>query len=119
MPVVALCETPFYGYRGIVKRVTDVVFAAADPRLTAPLMLAIAIGVRRTSPGPIIFKQRRYGLDGREIVVYKFRTMTVLEDGAQVVQATRTIRASRRSEASCGATRSTSCRSCSTCCRDA
>jgi putative colanic acid biosynthesis UDP-glucose lipid carrier transferase len=45
--------------------------------------------VRTTSPGPIIFKQRRYGLDGREITVYKFRTMTVLEDGAKVVQATR------------------------------
>lgn len=89
MPVVALCETPFYGYRGIVKRVTDVAFALLILALTAPLMLAIAIGVRRSSPGPIIFKQRRYGLGGREIVVYKFRTMTVLEDGTSVVQASR------------------------------
>ena len=47
----------------------------------APLMLFIAIGVKLTSPGPVLFKQRRYGLDGREIVVYKFRSMTVAEDG--------------------------------------
>jgi putative colanic acid biosynthesis UDP-glucose lipid carrier transferase len=43
--------------------------------------------VKRTSPGPVIFKQRRYGLDGEEILVYKFRTMTVTEDGKSVVQA--------------------------------
>jgi putative colanic acid biosynthesis UDP-glucose lipid carrier transferase len=89
MPVVALCETPFYGYRGVVKRITDVVFAATLLLITAPLLLAIAWMVKRTSPGPVIFKQRRYGFDGQEIVVYKFRTMTVLEDGAQVKQAQR------------------------------
>jgi len=52
-------------------------------------MLAIAIGVKVSSPGPVLFKQRRYGLDGREIVVYKFRTMRVLEDGNVIRQATR------------------------------
>jgi putative colanic acid biosysnthesis UDP-glucose lipid carrier transferase len=57
--------------------------------IAAPLMLALAWLVRRSSPGPVIFKQRRYGLDGREILVYKFRTMTVLEDGPRVVQATK------------------------------
>ena len=45
--------------------------------------------VRLSSPGPIIFKQRRYGLDGREIAVYKFRTMRVTEDGAQIRQASK------------------------------
>ena len=44
-------------------------------------MLAIALAVKLTSPGPVIFSQRRYGLDGEEIVVYKFRSMTVTEDG--------------------------------------
>jgi putative colanic acid biosynthesis UDP-glucose lipid carrier transferase len=88
-PVVAMRETPFYGYRGILKRVTDVVFALILLIALLPLMIAIAIAVRFTSPGPAIFKQRRAGLDGREIVVYKFRTMTVLEDGAAVTQATR------------------------------
>src|SRR6185295_3144857 len=48
-----------------------------------------ALAVKATSPGPVLFRQRRYGLDGREIVVYKFRSMTVLEDGPEVRQATR------------------------------
>jgi len=49
----------------------------------------IAIVVKASSPGPVIFKQRRYGLDGREIAVYKFRTMSVVEDGAEVRQASK------------------------------
>lgn len=87
IPVVALCETPFCGYRGVVKRITDIALAAILLVLAAPLMLAIAVAVARSSPGPVIFKQRRYGLDGEEIVVYKFRTMNVVEDGASIVQA--------------------------------
>jgi putative colanic acid biosynthesis UDP-glucose lipid carrier transferase len=90
VPVVAMCETPFYGYGGLVKRITDVAFALAILVIAAPLMLLIALGVKLSSPGPVLFKQRRYGLDGHEILVYKFRTMTVLEDGDQVHQATRT-----------------------------
>jgi putative colanic acid biosysnthesis UDP-glucose lipid carrier transferase len=89
IPVVALCETPFCGYRGVVKRITDISLAAVLLVLAAPIMLAVAIAVALSSPGPIIFKQRRYGLDGEEIVVYKFRTMTVAEDGARIVQATK------------------------------
>ena len=57
--------------------------------LLAPLMLAIAAAVKVSSPGPVLFSQRRYGFGGQEITVYKFRSMTVLEDGAQVTQATR------------------------------
>jgi putative colanic acid biosynthesis UDP-glucose lipid carrier transferase len=89
LPVVAVCESPFYGFNGMVKRVSDFVFAAFILVLIAPLLLAIAAGVKLSSPGPILFKQRRYGLDGRKIVVYKFRTMTVAEDGDVVRQATR------------------------------
>jgi putative colanic acid biosysnthesis UDP-glucose lipid carrier transferase len=89
IPVVALCETPFCGYRGVIKRITDIAFAAWILVIASPLMLALAVMVRMSSPGPIIFAQRRYGLDGREIVVWKYRTMTVLEDGTQVVQARR------------------------------
>jgi putative colanic acid biosysnthesis UDP-glucose lipid carrier transferase len=89
-PIVALCETPFCGYRGVVKRSTDIALAATILVLAAPLMLGIAIAVALSSPGPILFKQRRYGLDGEEIIVYKFRTMTVEEDGPRVAQATRT-----------------------------
>lgn len=89
LPVVAVCESPFYGASGMIKRVSDIVLAAAILVLISPLMLAIAIGVKLTSPGPALFKQRRYGLDGREIVVYKFRSMRVLEDGNVIRQATR------------------------------
>ena len=79
----------FFGYRAIAKRVTDVLISATVLILAAPLMLAIAILVRLSSPGPVIFRQRRYGLNGDEIIVYKFRTMTVTEDGATIAQATR------------------------------
>lgn len=88
-PVVALCETPFYGYRGVVKRITDIALALAVLLLALPLMLVLALLVRLSSPGPVIFQQRRYGLDGREIMVYKFRTMNVVEDGPSIVQASR------------------------------
>jgi putative colanic acid biosysnthesis UDP-glucose lipid carrier transferase len=89
IPVVAVCETPFYGINGLIKRVSDLALASLILVLVCPLMLAIAIGVKLGSPGPALFKQRRYGLDGREIIVYKFRTMTVLEDGDVIRQATR------------------------------
>jgi putative colanic acid biosysnthesis UDP-glucose lipid carrier transferase len=89
IPVVAMCETPFYGYRGVAKRLTDISFSALILLLLLPLLVLIAIAVKLSSPGPIIFKQRRYGLDGREIAVYKFRTMRVTEDGAQIRQASK------------------------------
>jgi putative colanic acid biosynthesis UDP-glucose lipid carrier transferase len=89
LPVIALRDTPFHGVEGWVKRMEDVVLASAILVLVSPLLAAIALAVRLTSPGPVIFKQRRYGLDGREIRVYKFRTMSVCEDGDRVAQATR------------------------------
>ena len=90
IPVVAMCETPFYGYRGVTKRLTDIVLSLAILLLLLPLLSVVALAVKFSSPGPVIFKQRRYGLDGREIAVYKFRTMTVTEDGAQIRQASKT-----------------------------
>ena len=89
LPVVAVCESPFYGMDGLLKRASDIVLASAILVLIAPLMLAIAFAVKAGSPGPVLFKQRRYGLDGREIFVYKFRSMSTLEDGGAVTQATR------------------------------
>src|SRR5262249_25555943 len=90
VPLIALCETPLHGTRGVSKRVTDLTLASLILIPAAPIMLAIALLVRFTSPGPIIFKQRRYGLDGREIIVYKFRTMRVTEDGEAIRQVTQT-----------------------------
>jgi putative colanic acid biosynthesis UDP-glucose lipid carrier transferase len=89
VPVVAMCETPFYGYRGLIKRLMDIGIASAALVVLAPVMIAIAIAIRRTMSGSVLFTQRRYGLDGREFNVYKFRTMTVSEDGADFRQATR------------------------------
>ena len=89
LPVVAVCETPFFGVNGLVKYASDFVLAAIILFLISPLMVAIAAGVKLSSPGPVLFRQRRYGVDGRKIVVYKFRSMTVAEDGDVVTQATR------------------------------
>jgi putative colanic acid biosysnthesis UDP-glucose lipid carrier transferase len=90
IPVVAMLETPFYGYRGVAKRVTDVGFSTLILLLLLPLLVVIALAIRLSSAGPVIFTQRRYGLDGKEIGVYKFRTMRVTEDGEQIRQASKT-----------------------------
>jgi len=89
VPVVGLCETPFTGTNRLVKRLSDLVFSALILVLISPLLLVIAIGVKLSSPGPVIFKQRRNGLDGGEIVIYKFRSMLAQDDGAAVPQATK------------------------------
>ena len=87
MPVIAICESPFTGLNGVLKRISDIVIAALIQVMLLPIMAIIAVAVKLSSPGPIIFRQRRYGLNGEEILVYKFRSMTVAEDGAKVVQA--------------------------------
>src|SRR5450830_1460027 len=87
MPVVAVRETPLTGYDGLIKRVADFCFAILILILISPIMLFIALGIKFSSHGPIIFKQRRYGLDGKEILVYKFRSMSVCEDDHEVKQA--------------------------------
>jgi putative colanic acid biosynthesis UDP-glucose lipid carrier transferase len=89
MPVMAVCDTPFNGMAGIVKRLSDIVLSALILLLASPVFLALGLAVKFTSPGPIIFKQRRYGLDGKEILVYKFRSMTTEDNGAVVKQATK------------------------------
>jgi putative colanic acid biosysnthesis UDP-glucose lipid carrier transferase len=71
----------------VTKRVTDLILSLLILIPVLPVMLVIAVMVKMSSPGPAIFKQRRYGLDGREITVYKFRTMFVMEDGGQIAQA--------------------------------
>ena len=87
IPIVAICETPFQGMNGFLKRISDILLSVFILILLSPLLLMIAIAVKLTSPGPVLFQQRRYGLDGKEILVYKFRSMAVCEDGNQIVQA--------------------------------
>ena len=81
IPVIAVCESPFYGLHGIVKRLSDIVISGTALLLLSPVLLAVALGVRFDSPGPIIYRQKRYGLDGKEFIVYKFRSLRVVEDG--------------------------------------
>ena len=87
--VISVCDTPFRGLNGFLKRASDTVFSIAILIAIIPLLLMIAVAVKAGSPGPVIFKQRRYGLDGEQIVVYKFRSMAVSEDGHTIRQATK------------------------------
>ena len=89
MPAISVCDTPFHGMDAVMKRVTDLVLASFALLMLAPLMLLLALAVKATSPGPVWFRQRRYGLNGEEILVYKFRSMRVMENGATVTQATK------------------------------
>jgi putative colanic acid biosynthesis UDP-glucose lipid carrier transferase len=89
MPAISVCDTPFHGMDAVLKRTTDVALAGLALLGAAPLMVAIALAVKLSSRGPVLFRQRRYGLNGEQINVYKFRSMTVCEDGAVVTQATR------------------------------
>lgn len=89
LPVFSVCDTPFQGNYAAQKRAMDFVAACAGLLLLWPVMLVAAIAVKLSSSGPVLFRQRRYGLNGEEILVYKFRSMTVCEDGARVTQARR------------------------------
>ena len=83
VPLVSLWESPFYGVNSWVKRTEDLFLASLFLLVSAPLMLFIALGIKFSSPGPVFFKQWRYGLDGKKILIYKFRTMQVCEDGSE------------------------------------
>lgn len=89
MPVVSVFENPFYGIDGMVKRGMDLVLGSMILAAAAIPMALIAAGIKLTSRGPVFFRQKRYGLDGREIWVWKFRTMRVCEAAANFTQAHR------------------------------
>jgi putative colanic acid biosynthesis UDP-glucose lipid carrier transferase len=89
LPAVSVFENPLYGVDGLVKRTADLVFGSLLLAAAALPMLVISVFIKVTSAGPVFFRQRRYGLDGREILVWKFRTMTCCDNGHDVRQATR------------------------------
>ncbi|HZX31009.1 MAG TPA: undecaprenyl-phosphate glucose phosphotransferase [Rhodocyclaceae bacterium] len=89
MPLVSIHETPFDGVYGWVKRLEDIALSCVILLLTLPVMAVIALAVKASSPGPILFRQRRYGLNGTVVEVWKFRTMRICEDGNEVRQAAR------------------------------
>lgn len=87
LPSISIFDSPMDGPNAIVKRVEDIVLSILILAFIAVPMFAIALGVKLSSKGPVFFKQRRYGIDGRSIEVWKFRSMTVMENGDTVVQA--------------------------------
>jgi putative colanic acid biosynthesis UDP-glucose lipid carrier transferase len=89
IPVVSIHESALDGSAALLKRIEDLVVGSLILALAALPMLAIAIAIKVTSPGPIIFRQWRYGRNGKRIRVLKFRTMTTCDDGPVVKQATK------------------------------
>jgi putative colanic acid biosynthesis UDP-glucose lipid carrier transferase len=84
---ISVYDNPMKGGAAIVKRFEDVVLSSIILSIIALPMLAIAIGIKLSSKGPVIFKQHRYGLNGKRIDVWKFRSMTVTENAEVVTQA--------------------------------
>ncbi|MEB0259590.1 undecaprenyl-phosphate glucose phosphotransferase [Undibacterium sp. 10I3] len=87
-PVLASTETPFIGLAALPKRLLDLFGATLGLILLSPLFLIIAIGVKLSSPGPVLFKQKRYGVAGKPINIYKFRSMINHNSKGPVIQAT-------------------------------
>jgi putative colanic acid biosynthesis UDP-glucose lipid carrier transferase len=88
LPAVSVFENPLYGVDGLLKRTADLVLGTLLLAAAALPMFVIGLAIRFSSAGPIFFRQRRYGLDGREILVWKFRTMRCCDDGPAISQAT-------------------------------
>ena len=86
---LSVFESPYIGAREFIKRTEDIIVASIILMLISPILIAIALAVKFTSKGPAIFKQDRYGLDGRKIKVWKFRSMSVTENNSVVTQATK------------------------------
>ena len=84
---VELQRPPLDAFERSYKRLLDLTVASVVLALLAPLLLFVAVLIKLDSPGPVIFRQRRRGFDNREFRILKFRTMSVLEDGAHIVQA--------------------------------
>ncbi|EOX0726080.1 sugar transferase, partial [Klebsiella pneumoniae] len=89
VPVVPLFDTPLSGINMLFKRLEDIVVSSIILVLISPVLIGIALAVKFSSPGPIIFRQIRYGMDGKPIKVWKFRSMTVMENDDKVIQATK------------------------------
>ncbi|HBL7018668.1 MULTISPECIES: undecaprenyl-phosphate glucose phosphotransferase [Serratia] len=89
VPVVPLFETPISGMNMVLKRLEDIILSASILVFISPVLVCISLAVKLTSPGPIIFRQQRYGIGGKPINVWKFRSMKVMENGGDVVQATK------------------------------
>ena len=86
---ISVYDSPMKGGYSMLKRIEDLVLASIILCIIALPMLAIAIAIKLTSKGPVIFKQHRYGVDGKKIKIWKFRSMTTQDNGDVVKQATK------------------------------
>lgn len=88
-PVLCIYDAPLSAQHAFVKRAEDLIIGSLILLLILPVMAVIALAIKSSSPGPVLFKQSRHGLRGEEFQVWKFRTMTVCENGEVIKQATR------------------------------
>lgn len=86
-PIIPLFDTRINGINTLLKRIEDICVASAILIMISPLLMVIAIAIKLDSKGPVFFRQIRYGLNGNPIKVFKFRSMVVMENGAEVKQA--------------------------------
>ncbi|MDJ0626173.1 MAG: exopolysaccharide biosynthesis polyprenyl glycosylphosphotransferase [Candidatus Caenarcaniphilales bacterium] len=89
LPSITIRDTPFKGINAFFKRLIDIVFSIIIILFISPVLFVVSIAIKLTSQGPIIFKQKRNGFNGKEIIVYKFRTMKTCEKGEDAHQAKR------------------------------
>jgi Undecaprenyl-phosphate glucose phosphotransferase len=87
-PIVLLSDSRIERHGRLIKRTEDILVSGTLILLLAPVLLTIAWLVKRSSPGPVLFKQSRHGIGGQRFVVWKFRTMRIEPQGAQKKQAT-------------------------------
>lgn len=86
---IEIQRAPLSSTERVVKRTMDIVFALSALLFFVPVMVLTALAIKLDSSGPVIFRQHRKGFNGRHFVMFKFRTMTVQENGPSIIQATR------------------------------
>jgi len=87
--MVEVQPAPLSVFDRLTKRLLDVIVAATSLALLTPLLIVVAVAIKLESKGPVIFRQRRHGFNGKPFIIYKLRSMSVQEDGGTVVQATK------------------------------
>ncbi len=89
MPIINIRHIPLDEvYNGAIKKISDIIISICAIIITSPIMLATAIAIKLTSPGPIIFKQERIGYNGQPFIMYKFRSMHVQKPSDEQYQWT-------------------------------
>lgn len=86
---LSVFESPYQGVLRLIKRSEDVIIGSLILCAILPVLTLIAVAIKLTSKGPVLFKQDRYGLSGQKIKVWKFRSMSVMENNDKVIQATK------------------------------